>query len=216
MLYALPPQNNNDWKWTNCTEKYPEIVTSVKDLELKLAIEAYIGSGSRIYFSSVQAAFVPVGWYVSLLLFNLLRLSMDDMLRLRISAAELILGVSYVGAIVMTFIGTSHQMRPMHDTPADFYRSEFLMMFTYFIFWSSTIVSTFFLFRQSYRVMILEVNGENVKKYTLPQLIIHRRSQGHLKEKYVTRNKTLSKREVHAISVSEYNRQSVKKTVHKR
>ena len=68
--------------------------------------------------------------------------------------------------------------------------------------------------------MILEMNGENIKKYTLSQLIIHRRSQGHLKEKYVTRNRTLSKREVsatiHAITVSEHNRQSVKKTVHKK
>ena len=95
-------------------------------------------------------------------------------------------------------------------------RSENTIVFTFLLFWFILVGSIMFLFRQSYLVMILEKNGENIKKYTLPQLIIHRRSQGNLKEKFVTRNKTLSKREVHAISVSEHNRQSVKKTVHKR
>ena len=178
---ANPPSTTNPW-WTNCTENYkmnvyyPAKPTSIHEIELKRAIEDDVPVWNQMLFQRAQAMEPMFLLLTGQILFRVCRLTIRDILAIRISFWEIAVVIVTLLNLLVLFVFSGMGMKPGFSTPADYY--SFVDTLNNFVAAPLTIIrfiALYILIKNGQKCMNMEINGGDPLKYSYGVRVIHKR-----------------------------------------
>ena len=178
---ANPPSTLNP-SWSNCTTNnkvnvyYPAEPNSINEIELKMAIEDYVPVGNQVVFQYFQAAEPIILLFTGQTLFRVCRLTIRDILAIRISFLEIaVLIASALNSLNMFLLG-SIGMKPSFSTPAAYESvTSSLRYFVFIPIFLIRFIALLLLIKNGQKCMNMEINGEDPLKYSHGVRVIHKR-----------------------------------------
>ena len=178
---ANPPSTLNP-SWSNCTTNnkvnvyYPAEPNSINEIELKMAIEDYVPVTNQFFFQMTQAAEPILLLFTGQILFRVCRLTIRDILAIRISFWEIAVLIAAVLNLLTMFLLGSIGMKPAFSTPAAY--ESVTSSLRYFVFLPIFLIrsiASYLLIKNGQKCMNMEINGEDPLKYSHGVRVIHKR-----------------------------------------
>ena len=178
---ANPPSTLNP-SWSNCTTNnkvdvyYPAEPNSINEIELKMAIEDYLPVGTQVFFQMTQAAEPIILLFTGQTLFRVCRLTIRDILAIRISFWEIAVLIASALNLLNMFLLGSIGMKPSFSTPAAYESvTSSLRYFVFMPIFLIRFIALLLLIKNGQKCMNMEINGEDPLKYSHGVRVIHKR-----------------------------------------
>ncbi len=153
---AVAPVNTDFGWYKNCTIDKIELYylqdvtpnTTIMEIELRNAIEAYIPGGPKALATMLQACLLLIFWVNSQILVRVCRLSIRDVYALRTTFWEMTLLIASVLDLIVLMTGSSLDMAPRFDSPRDY------LNFAYYVILAPSLVLLFIILSAMYMLIL--------------------------------------------------------------
>ena len=178
---ANPPSTTNP-SWSNCTTNnkvdvyYPAEPNSINEIELKMAIEDYVPVYNQRLGQLMQAIEPIFLVFTGQILFRVCRLTIRDILAIRISFWEIAVLIASALNLLNMFLLGSIGMKPSFSTPAAYESvTSSLRNFVFIPIFLIRTIALLLLVKNGQKCMNMEINGEDPLKYSHGVRVIHKR-----------------------------------------